>query len=173
MSKLLNTTKPSSIYLICHLVWLNTLIMLLHFLSIITQSFLYTNLISIVKVITRFILLHQLSTKLLFLKHFCFSPPFQTSFTNVFFIMNNTFKLSLISLLEFVFPHCYLNAILLWKIMQVKTEPKHLYKNLSWFWERAENNLKPEFSKLNSNLYDKNWYIWFFLCLLKIHMPVL
>ena len=142
--------------------------MLLHFLSI-TQSFLYTNLISIPKVITKFILLRQLSTKLLFLKHFCFSPPFQTSFTNVFFIMNNTFKLSLISLLEFVFPHCYLNAIPLWKIMQVKTEPKHLYKNLSWFWERAENNLKSEFSKLTSNPYDKKW---FFLCLLKIHMPV-
>ena len=83
--------------------------------NVITLSFhnsllLYTNLISIAKVITRFILLCQLSTKLWFLKHFCFSPPFQTSFTNVFFIMNNTFKLSLISLLEFVFPHCYLNA---------------------------------------------------------------
>ena len=142
--------------------------MLLHFLSI-TQSFLCTNLISIAKVITRFILLRQLSTKSLFLKHICFFPPFQTSFTNVFFIMNNTFKLSLISLLEFVFPHCYLNAIPLWKIMQVKTEPKHLYKNLSWFWERAENNLKSEFSKLTSNPYDKKW---FFLCLLKIHMPV-
>ena len=142
--------------------------------NVITLSFhnsllLYTNLISIAKVITRFILLCQLSTKLWFLKHFCFSPPFQTSFTNVFFIMNNTFKLSLISLLEFVFPHCYLNAIPLWKIMQVKTEPKHLYKNLSWFWERAENNLKSEFSKLTSNPYDKKW---FFLCLLKIHMPV-
>ena len=148
--------------------------MLLHFLSI-THSFLYTNLISIAKVIIRFMLLCQLSTKWLFVKQFRFSPPFQSSFTNVFFIINNTFKLSLISLLEFVFPHCcfkynsitknnatktkippgsfpsenilvvgiksdtasWICTLLLW----VFTQQKHLYKNLSWFWERAENNL--------------------------------
>ena len=144
--------------------------MLLHFLSI-THSFLYTNLISIAKVITRFILLCHLFTKLIISKTLLFFSAFPNFFHKCFLhhVMNNTFKLSLISLLEFVFPHCYLNAIPLWKIMQVKTEPKHLYKNLSWFWERAENNLKSEFSKLTSNPYDKKW---FFLCLLKIYMPV-
>ena len=86
------TKRTLSKIIICHLAWLNTLIMLWHFLSI-THSFLYTNLISIAKVITRFMLLCQLSTKWLFVKQFRFSPPFQTSFTNVFFIINNTFKL--------------------------------------------------------------------------------
>ena len=89
-------------HLMCHLVWLNTLIMLLHFLSI-TQSFLYTTSIIFAKVITRFILLWYLSTKLWTISFFATFPNF---FHIFFFIISNTFKLSLISLVEFFLPNC-------------------------------------------------------------------
>ena len=95
-------------HLVCHLVWLNILIMLLHFLSM-SQSFLYTNLISLVKVITRFVLLCQLSTKLLFIKQFRFSPHSQMFFHH--FKLNWFLLWSLLSLIV------VLNAISLRKII--------------------------------------------------------